>query len=179
MLSATLYQRILGERFSKLPPALQQFHGQVEGGCAKGTVTVECGRGILRHGMAALLRLPPPGQEIPLQLEVVTENGCERWIRHFGDYCLDTLQWQEGSLLIEKAGLLQFGFRLIVENSALIFQQQFCRLGKVPLPRYAALSISATVSDYDQGWQVEVVINAPILGVITTYRGAAYARLIH
>ena len=174
MLQATLYQRILGERFSRLPPALQQFHGQVKGGCAEGTVTVERGRGILRRGLAALLRLPPPGQEIPLQLEVVTENGCERWIRHFGDYCLDTLQWQEGSLLVEKAGLLQFGFRLIVEDSALVFQQQFCRLGKLPLPCFAAISISATVRDYGQGWRVEVVISAPFLGVITTYRGEVY-----
>ena len=179
MLQATLYQRILGYSLSELPPALQQFHGQVEGGCAEGTVTVESGRGILRHGMAALLRLPPPGQEIPLQLEVVTENGCERWIRHFGDYCLDTLQWQEGSLLIEKAGPLQFGFRLSVEDSLLIFRQQRCWLGRLPLPHFMTLSIGAIVSGNEKGWQVEVVISAPILGVITTYRGEAYVRLIH
>src|SRR5690606_20159630 len=125
----------------------------------------------MRRGVATLLRLPPPGRGIPLQLEVVMENGCEHWIRHFSDYCLDTLQWQEGSLLIEKAGLLQFGFRLSVEDSLLVFQQQFCRLGKVPLPCFAALSISATVRGHNVGWAVEVVIRAPFLGVITTYRG--------
>jgi hypothetical protein len=178
MLSATLYQRILKESFSGLPPTLQQFHGQVEGGCAEGTVTVERGDGLLRRGLAALLRLPPPGH-LPLRLEVIVEDGCERWIRHFGNYCLDTLQWQEGSLLIEKAGLLQFGFRLIVEDSALVFQQHFCRLGKLLLPHFATLFISATVSDYDQGWQVEVVISAPIFGVITTYHGEVYPHIVH
>lgn len=172
MLQATLYQRILGERFSQLPPTLHQFHGGVEGGCAQGTVTVERGSGVLRRSLAALLRLPPPGRELPLRLAVVAESKRERWIRHFGnDYCLDTLQWQEGSLLIEKAGLLQFGFHLIVEDSLLIFQQQFCRLGRLPLPRFAALSICATVRNHNQGWAVEVVIRAPLLGVVTTYRG--------
>lgn len=172
MLKATLYQRILGDSFSELPPVLQQFHARTDGARAGGTVTVERGRGVLRRGLATILRLPPPGREIPLQLEVVTKNGREHWIRHFGDdYCLETIQWQEDDLLIEKAGLLQFGFHLSVDESALTFQQQFCRLGKLPLLHFTTLAISATIRGKENGWQVEVIISTPILGVITTYQG--------
>src|SRR5690606_4732012 len=112
-----------------LPPLLQSFHDRAGGSCASGTVTVEPGAGLLRRALARLLRLPPAGCGLPLRLQVLSQQRQERWIRHFGtSYRLETLQWREGPLLIEKAGILQFAFALGVKDATLTFHQQFCRL---------------------------------------------------
>jgi hypothetical protein len=39
MTSSTLYQRLLGNDFDRLPNILRQFHSQPQGACAMGRVT--------------------------------------------------------------------------------------------------------------------------------------------
>jgi hypothetical protein len=61
----TLYQRLLGDDFDKLPAVLRSFHSLPHGGRALGTVTVRREAGFIRHQAARALRLPPVGEDIP------------------------------------------------------------------------------------------------------------------
>ena len=171
MNSQTLYQRLLGKDFSKLPVILQQFHGLPEGGCADGVISVERGAGVLRHVAAQFLGLPNAGKEVPLRLQVIPEDGREIWIRHFDGQSLKTLQWQEGSYLVEKAGPLHLFFELAADERGLTFYPRLNRMRGIQVPDPISLRVNANARGLGNCWNIEVTITAPLLGTITTYKG--------
>jgi hypothetical protein len=172
MSNRTLYQRVLGKDFDRLPPILQRFHSRPQGGKASGFVTVRRGGGWLQHAMSQALRLPPPGEDIPVTLEVVPQGERELWVRRFGGECLRTLQWQEGEFLVEKTGPLLFVFCLCADEEGITFRFQHNRLEAFPRPHFTALGVDAAVqSEDDQGWRILVHITLPHLGRLTTYEG--------
>lgn len=169
--SATLYQRVLGRDFAKLPGVLQQFHGNLEGGFATGTLVVERGAGIARGLMGKLLNLPDPGTQVRLRLQVIPEGGKERWIRHFGHKRIESLQWQEGPYLFEKVGPISLAFLLTADSNGLKFQLAANRTMGWNLPSSLSLRVAAHALGAQEQWRVEVSIKVPLLGQITTYSG--------
>jgi hypothetical protein len=171
MISPTLYQRVLDEDFAKLPPILQRFHGSPTGGCAAGTIKVEHGAGRLRGLAAFLLRLPGAGGAVSLRLQVIPHDGKELWIRHFGRQCVNTLQWQEGACLVEKAGPIQLVFRLAADADGLTFHLLHNKTLGMRLPAGLSMRVDAHARGMEDRWRIEVVISAPQLGMIAAYRG--------
>ena len=80
----SLYAGLLGDSASRLPDALRRFHLQGAGGRASGHFTVVRGRGWLIGVLCALLRLPPAGEGVRVDLHVVVDGERERWQRRFG-----------------------------------------------------------------------------------------------
>jgi hypothetical protein len=167
----TLYQRLLGDDFDKLPAVLRNFHSLPHGGRALGTVTVRRKAGLLRHQVTRILRLPPVGEGIPVRLQVLPTRDGELWRRHFGEHCVETMQWQDGDFLIEKAGLLCFVFRVLADENGLRFEFQNNRLHKLNLSLGSPLPVAATARGFDKRWHIGVSIASPLLGVLTTYEG--------
>jgi hypothetical protein len=169
--SKTLYQCLLDKNFDRLPPVLHSFHALPRGGRATGTLSVEQGEGLIRHGVARLLGLPRPGENIPLRLEVRVNGEKEIWIRHFGRQCIQTEQWQEGGCLVEKAGPLCFTFKVSGDEQGLRFDFQHNRLFGIKLPRAVSLCVSAQAQGTGASWHISVHISTPFLGVLTSYEG--------
>lgn len=172
----TLYQRVLGADFAMLPPVLQQFHSGPRGGAAAGRMAVRHPRAWPRRVLARLLRLPPTATDIPVRLHVYPQGGRELWVRHFGDQCLETLQWQDGRYLVEQAGPLQFVFKLSASAEGLTFKFQHNRLPALRYPVFTVLRIRANASASPAcppgaAWHIQVVIAAPLAGWLTTYEG--------
>jgi hypothetical protein len=180
MASLTLYQRLLGPQFDLLPRVLRQFHSRPDGGLAQGSVAVQRGSGFVRHTMATALRLPTAGTLIPLRLQVIPQADGEHWIRHFGDQCLETRQWCERGLLIEKAGPLLFAFKVTATMTSLSFEMvqnrvafPYSRFGfplVVPFLRVSALATGDETVGPEE-WRIRVEMQMPLLGTLTTYSG--------
>jgi hypothetical protein len=102
---------------------------------------------------------------------VVARGGKELWIRHFGGQCIETLQWQDHDFLIEKAGALQFVYRLSSNEKGITFDFQHNRLRGIKLPLYTSLRAEATACGNDDHWHIEVNITSPLLGLLATYAG--------
>jgi hypothetical protein len=166
----TLYQRVLGEEFAHLSPTLREFHGLPHGGQAQGVVCVRHGCGIVRHTVAKLLRLPPEGERIVVHLQVQPQENCEIWVRHFDGVPVQTVQWQRGALLIEKAGPLCFAFRVSNNEQTLQFDFSHNEIAGLRLP-LAVLKIEAKARGLADGWHITVVIRAPFLGLLAEYQG--------
>jgi len=173
MTSSTLYQRLLGNDFDRLPDVLRQFHSQPQGGCATGRVTVKRHAGWLREAAANLLQLPAAGEDMALRLHVIPQDNTERWIRHFNQQRLETLQWQEGEFLIEKAGPLQLAFKVAADEEGMTFRMHHqCHTArKVLFPAGLVMRVNAQTQGVEDYWKLEVNISAPLLGEIVTYRG--------
>lgn len=174
----TLYQRVLGDNFDRLPPVLHAFHGQRYGGRAGGVVAVTRRRGALHNLVGRLLRLPPAGPEVPISLQVVVKGREEQWFRVFGGdpaVALDAVQSEASGLLEESFGPLRLGFQLQVEGQALIFKLARCRLGPLSLPRFLAPRTGAKLEAGLDDWHIDVYLELPMLGQVLRYKGRVAA----
>ncbi|HLJ57548.1 MAG TPA: DUF4166 domain-containing protein [Chthonomonadaceae bacterium] len=166
---ASLYRRALGADFDRLPPVLQAFHDLHA--AAKGAFKITRGAGPVRALVANAMRLPPAGDGVPVRLRVEEAAGRERWTRDFGTYRLVTEQWMQGSLLVEAAGPIRFGFRLSAADGQMRFRMERCWLGALPVPMFAAPRVTACVTGLQSTWQVWVQVDVPPLGMIVRYEG--------
>lgn len=167
----TLYRRSLGQGFDALPTVLRDFHDLPFGGMAQGVLLVTRGKGLLRQIMAGLMRLPKPGDEVPVFLEVRVQDDTEWWIRNFASHRIVTRQWLEDGLLIEAAGPLRFGFRMAADPAGMRFEFARCWISSLPVPLALSPRVNASAAEYEDGWWVRVSVEVPILGLLTQYEG--------
>jgi Domain of unknown function (DUF4166) len=166
-----LYRRILGPRFDALPAVLRRFHDSPNGGRARGSLDVERGSGRLRNLVASLWRLPRPGSNVPVRLEVIVDGEKEHWIRHFPDHCLKSIQWGRGGLLIEAFGAGSFSSDLVIDGPSLRYEFRQAWLAGIPVPGWLAPRVDGRVEAGEQGWRVVVHFSIPLLGEIVHYQG--------
>jgi hypothetical protein len=117
------------------------------------------------------MRLPMPGEQVPVQLLVETQEGRERWTRQFGSSCLVTSQWLQEDLLIEAAGPIRFGFRMTADTTGMEFHFARCWLFGLPLPYALSPRVNAIVRGTEAGWRVQVRVEVPVLGQLSQYEG--------
>jgi hypothetical protein len=171
MASPSLYRRILGERFDALPEVLRRFHDAPGGGQARGTFRVERGAGRVRNALASLLGMPEAGTDVPIRLQVIVEGERERWVRHFHQRRLETVQWMRGDLLMEAFGSTTFSSALVIAGSCLRYEFRRAWVAGIPLPRGMAPFVDGNVDAGEGGWRVSVRIGAPFFGELVHYEG--------
>lgn len=134
---------------------------------------------MLRHAAARLMRLPDAGKDIELHLQVMPQEDKERWVRHFNQQRLETLQWQEGEFLIEKTGPLQLAFHVTADESGMTFRMHHkCHTTKkVLFPAGLVMRVNAQAHGAEDRWKLEVNVSTPLLGNIVTYRGEIVPQL--
>jgi hypothetical protein len=169
--SESLYRRVLGSRFDELPEVLRRFHDAPAGARARGVFRVQRGAGRIRNALATVMGFPRAGNELPVELLVVVEGDRERWIREFGGRRMVSIQWAQGSELMERVGAASFSCSLLVEGSRLHYQFQRAWWIGVPLPRFLAPFVESYVEAGDGGWRVLVRIFMPLLGELVCYQG--------
>lgn len=169
----SLYQRILGEDFEKLPTALREFH-QVGSGVALGTITVRRPSDRIRNWLANLLQLPTACNAAPLRLEVNSVGQKERWIREFGGQRLESVQWEEDGLLVEQVGPGSFVFALRADPGGMDFHMRHQRAGVLRLPALLAVNVHTRVSGRPEGWHVSVCVKSALFGELTAYEAHVF-----
>ena len=168
---ATIYQRVLRDRFELLPPQLSRFLGDERGGRAFGRMSVTRTAGRLQNLAAAALGIPPPG-DYDLLLEVSPHAAGQRWVRRFGPHTLETTQIDQRGLLVESTGPASLGFQLTVQCGALLFHTSRAWVLGIPWPLWLAPSIkAANWPNESGGWRVRVEFRVPLLGLVGMYEG--------
>jgi hypothetical protein len=177
--STALYPRLVGAAWSALAGPLQRLHLGLETVQATGMFTVRHGTWPVARLLAALLRLPMAGEDVPIRLVVTPHRHGERWQRTFAEGSLVSEQdaGPEGCLG-ERFGLLDIQFRLAVIDRTLYFRQEgvglSCGVLRVPLLRWLSPQITA------REWaipgqahvQVAVSVRVPPVGLLLAYTGA-------
>ena len=166
----SLYQRLLGADYDRLPPVLRAFHAGP--GIVRGRVRITRGAGgPLRHLAAALARLPPPAEDADVTLTVTPEGSGERWERRFGGARLDTRQWEKGGRLWERLGPLTLVLSVVADERGLTFGFDHVRVLGARLPKALSPWTDGWAYSEGDGWRVRTEIGAPLLGIVTTYEG--------
>jgi uncharacterized protein DUF4166 len=147
-----------------------------DGGRASGFLRVTRGKGCLRAVVADLLKLPPAGERVGVELQVVVEGDRERWIRRFDDLRLVSTQRLERGLVVETFGPFRFGYRLTGGPGGLQFDMVRRWFWRVPIGAGLAPLIDGRAWGREDGWWIDVSIRAPLLGFLVRYEGKVLPR---
>src|SRR5579859_8140474 len=156
MKGPTLYQRLLGDDFDRLPETLRQFHGDPLGALGKGRFKVERPYSKTLQHLADQYLLPREADSVPVELSVQPDGERERWIRNIGQALLETTQWQEGDELVEEVALSRLRFKVEADENGMTYTQ-VGRTG-LPMPRAILPHVEASVKGTENGFFVKVTV---------------------
>jgi hypothetical protein len=165
-----LFAQLLGTAFDTLAPCVRELHLRPGVHDWRGEVEVERGRGLLAVLCIHATRLPPSGHG-PLVVEIVADNGRERWTRHIGGHAMRSHLWADRGLLSERLGVVTFGFRLRAQEGAIEWQVERVRVLGVPLPARWFARVAAREYEHDGRYHFDVRAALPLVGPLLRYRG--------
>jgi Domain of unknown function (DUF4166) len=170
-----LFRRLLGARFESLPLAIQQAHD------VRGVLTLE---GIAETAgasnafgrlIARLFRLPPAGSDLPVRVEMRTQDdGSEDWTRFYPGVTMQSnlRNADAASMQLDEVfGALSVRLQWSVIQGGLALRPIKARLFGVPLPFLTPRSNATETVGPDGRFRFDVPIALPLIGNIAHYRG--------
>lgn len=170
-MSQSVYQKVLGAEFLKLSPVLQFVHSDVAEIRASGKIDVVYGKGAFIKMFNRMNKMPPEGKNQQLILEVKRFEDKETWKRSFNGKIFSTDQYESKGFLIERDKVIVLGFCLTIKDGSLYFEQKFTKFAGIRLPKFLGIFSTASATEENNGWKVEVGIRSPILGLLLKYNG--------
>ena len=166
-----LYQRLLGDRYTVLPPEVQALHDVRGTLVAEGRATVRRGRG-LGGLLAAVLSLPPAGADLPVRVTFTADGDREIWTRRFGGRVFRSVQWIEDGCVVERlplGGLLVF--RVHAAPDALTLELVAVRAFGIPLTGLLRPEVLGEERVVDGRFQFHVRVRLRGIGFVVAYKG--------
>jgi len=167
----SLYRRLLGPDFDRLPEALRRFHGAADGGVGAGVVDVRVGARPWTRMLARVLGLPPGGDRVPVTVRVRRVGDREIWDRAFGASRLRSVQWLEHGRLRERVGVLTFAFDVSADERGMRFRFVELTVFGIRVPPRLSLHVDADATAGGGDWHVSVAVRTPRRRLITSYQG--------
>ncbi|WP_368562665.1 DUF4166 domain-containing protein [Pseudoxanthomonas sp. UTMC 1351] len=166
-----LFQRVLGDDFHTLPLVVQALHSRAGLHRYRGQVEVNRDRNPLAQLLAWATRLPPAGCGV-IEVDIDANEHGESWVRKIGAAAMPSRLWMQDGLLCEQLGLARFGFRLTVEEGAIVWRVASVHTLGVPFPSRWFRSVQARESVDERGrYYFDVSASMPIAGLLVHYRG--------
>ncbi len=165
-----LYERVMGERFARLPTILREMHEILRDGGASGRATVTRGRHPRARLAGWLVRFPPAGDH-EVHVHFDERGGSETWRRNFSGHRFQSRLSKQGPFLVEHFGPLRFGFDLPSDESSLTMKLRRWWLGPLRLPLALAPACEAREWAEDDKFWFDVPVALPLVGLVAHYRG--------
>jgi hypothetical protein len=175
--AGALYGDLLGSPCRTMPEAVKRFHVAAVVRSGRGIFDVHRGHTPLARLAARVLRLPRPGNHVPVALRIDPHGGGETWQRRFRDRRLDSQQSiGSGGHLMERTGALEVTFTVTADRDGLRFASRGAalRIGsfRVRIPHPFAPSIHAAVEALrGDRLGVSVAVSVPAIGPVLSYGG--------
>ena len=171
----SLYRRVLGSAWSRLPATLQAMHSVQNTATVAGRADVRRGKGLLARLVAAMIRFPAAGTEIPVEVRFDVREGRETWTRRFAGRTFQSEQFAGSGryerLICERFGPFTLGLALVVADGRLsLIVRDWSFLG-IPLPRFLAPHSNSHESEHAGRFHFDVALSHPLTGLIVHYRG--------
>lgn len=174
----SLYHRVLGSAFARLPPAISAMHAGGYSGSARvasGRARVERGSGWLARIVARLIGFPPAGEDVPVTVRFTADGEKEIWTRHFGDKSFHSQQLEgkgrDRHLLAEVFGPFRVLVVLVPEGQRLRLVVRGWRFLGIPLPLFLAPGGETYEEEREGRFHFHVEIGGRLTGLVVRYTG--------
>ena len=165
-----LYERVMGEEFKTLAPAVRRMHEVYGDAGAEGRGEVAIGSSAMARLICRIMRFPPAGSH-PVHVAFGECDGVERWTRDFGGHRFSSVLRQRGPFMRERFGPLSFRFDLSNDNSGLKMELRGWSALGVPLPLAFAPRIEAAEWEEQGRFNFSVDVALPLIGRVIRYSG--------
>lgn len=170
MTAPSLYSRILGPAFERLPPALQGIHDTRRAKLYVGRCDIR-GGGLIARIIARLAGLPIAQTDVPIEVTVNVTEASEDWIRKFGSRRMQSRLSYRRQRMEERLGPLVLTFDLSAEQERIVWFLYSARLALLPLPVTWLLKCAATESIHDGRYGFDVSASVRGVGLVVHYKG--------
>lgn len=170
----SLYRRVLGQAFERLPPAVRALHDNPGRITASGRCRVERGGHLLARLIAGCFGFPPAG-EGAVRITIEAREGGEEWRRDFGSHRTTSLQGEvpgRPGLIFESFGPGNFLIDPRPGAAGLSFALKGARLFGCPLPRFLWPAIVGEATAPDGRYHFNISVALPLVGLLVRYRGS-------
>lgn len=175
MNGASLFERVLGERFESLPPALQRFHRLR--GCHElhGLVETDAPDAFAARLLARCLGTPTRATHGAIRFVLEAAPEAETWTRHFpGRTMRSRMRFATGHV-VEQMGLARLAFALDVSGGRLRMRLKGLRFLGIPCPAWLRPRLVAEeAGDRSAGrdrLHFRIEARVPGVGQVVGYRG--------
>lgn len=166
-----LYQRLLKEKYVRLPASVQALHDFEEDAQFEGVCNSQRGTHPVCRFLAWALRLPPTGQEMPLRVSFKQIGKAELWTRHFGPKRFVSLQWEKNGLLYERIRFVTLAFAVRADEEGLALNVRQVYFLGVPVKWLARPKVKAEELDRYGVFCLSIEASLPYFGRLVRYEG--------
>jgi len=167
----SLFKRILGANFDRLPPILQQIHAVQASQTFSGRCDITGGATWASRFLARAAALPPPGRNVPVEVTIESSPDCEQWRRSFNGRRMHTRLTEREGRLVERLGAVQLTFVLEVVENRIVWSVVEARAMGVRLPTSWFGNVMATEAVDAGRYHFDVRAGLPYIGLLIHYRG--------
>ena len=173
MAETSLFPRLLGEDYRKLPGALRAVHDNGGTLLLAGRADIERRAGFLAWAICALTGLPERGRNVVVTVEFIRQGLSEVWRRRFGGrhYRSTMAQGDAPGDLVERFGPFTLVFMMRAEADRLVLDLRSCALFGMPLPGFLSPRCLAEEREENGRFVFDIPLDLPFLGRILRYRG--------
>jgi hypothetical protein len=167
----SVYERLLGDRYRDLPPAVQVFHRLSGTVHLNGAVTVGRGEAGLGDYVARFMRLPKPAATRPFTFILLAGTRSERWTRCFESGPLTSTVASADPYLTERIGLLTWWYEVQTANEALTMRLVRVTAFGCPLPAFLVPQVFAIERGTGDRFHFDVTVRWPGARRLISYCG--------
>ena len=172
MAETSLFPRLLGENYCKLPGALRAVHDSGGTLLLAGRADIDRRAGWLAWLICALMGLPKPGRDVVVTVEFIRQGLSEVWKRRFGGrHYRSTMTPGAHGELVEHFGPFTLVFSVRAEADRLVLDLQACSLLGISLPDFLCPRCLAEEREENGRFVFDIPLDLPVLGRILRYRG--------
>lgn len=169
----SLFRRVLGESFDRLPSVTRNIHRGRPAVLAEGEAVVAPATNVLSRAFARLVGLPVEEGRLPIRVVIESRDGREHWTRFFADRPMrSVVSLTKDNLIEERFGAFRIRMRVVPRADGLDLQRVGGRIWALSLPSFLLPRIKAE-ERVDEGgrhrFDVEVIL--PVIGRLVAYRG--------
>jgi hypothetical protein len=169
--SSPLYVQALGQQFTGLDTAVQQFHSLAGRHSLHGFVETEGARSLTGKVLALLLGAPRRHSAGPLAFELDADANAERWTRRFPHRVMSSTLRPFPLGIVEQLGAARLGFELDVTGGKLVMRLRRLWFWGIRCPACLMPRVTAEETGLAHTLYFNVRAEVPGIGLVVAYRG--------
>ncbi|MBZ9648472.1 DUF4166 domain-containing protein [Sphingobium sp. 3R8] len=170
-MTAPLFRRLLGQNIEELPPLLRQAHDADDMQRWAGKAVATRSANPIAKLLCRMMRLPSPGEDVPVSVLFERRSGTERWSRAFAGRRYRSSLAERNGLMFERMGPATNIFRLSAVAGQLHLDLVGFRFLGIPFPGWARPHCQAREREEAGHYVFDVPVSLPWLGHVIRYTG--------
>lgn len=167
----SIYERVMGDNYSKLASPVQRFHRLTGRHELHGWVVSEPPASPLAKLLAVLLGTPTRASNGLIRFELDAQSSQEVWTRHFPSKTMASTLTREGLGVVEQLGASRLTFDLAAFEGKLVMRLKALRFFGVPCPSWLMPEVVGEESDVNGRLHFRVRASLPFIGLVAGYQG--------